>query len=39
MQRLFIRVALCIFVYINSVWVVGRTADALAYLMSKIGSP
>jgi len=38
MQRLFLRVVLCVFVYINSVWIVGRTANALAYLLSKIDS-
>jgi hypothetical protein len=39
MQRLFLRVVLCVFIYTTSVWILGRTADALAYLLSKVGSP
>ena len=39
MKRLFLRVIVCVFVYTTSVWVLGRTASALAYLLSKAGSP
>jgi hypothetical protein len=38
MQRLFLRVVLGVFVYTTSVWILGRTADACAYLLSKVGS-
>jgi hypothetical protein len=38
MQRLFLRVVLCVFVCVNCCWIVGRSANALAYLLSKIGS-
>jgi hypothetical protein len=39
MKRLFLRVIVCVFVYNTSVWALGRTASALAYLLAKAGSP
>lgn len=39
MRRLFLRVIVCVFIYTTSVWALGRTAVALAYLLSIAGSP
>jgi hypothetical protein len=39
MRRLISRVVLCLFVYFISVFVLGRTFDAVANLLAKAGSP
>jgi hypothetical protein len=39
MRRLIVRVVFSLLVYNTSVWLVGRTANAAAYLLAKAGTP